>query len=191
MVVLRGDGAAPLVHPPTVDLASQFWLSTASEWDPQRAPGWLGYVTDHPPTPHTLRRRTQYVGPMVRLNGQDWRLPLLTRLPLEALATSKRPNTAWVTEHTPADRLAHRPCRELMTFLQDGSAAEWFAKPNAPAPPGSRAMVEHALQRNYRGSWQLWEALGLFDNGAKDTAAAMLYVTGIAAVVAAHDRGEL
>lgn len=169
-------------RPPFIDQAKQVWVSTVSEWDELAAPAWIGYWRDFPPGPETLRRRTQYVGALATLGGDEWLLPIFTRLPLVPTLDSECLDEP---EVTPADRLAHRVAREIWVHARPVD----FRFERTPA--GSQALVEHALTKNYRGNWQSWAALGVLNED--DQAAigmAMLATTGIQKFIELQDRGE-
>lgn len=183
LAVLSAWDGIPPHKPVVVDLETQHWITTASEWDAEAAPAYLGYRRDFPPTPHSLRRRMLMQGTDATLGGEQWKLPNLIRIPLRGLDAAGELVDSPVTA---ADRLAHRLARDFYVGLRPKEIRT--GDPNF-CPVGSRAIVEYALARNYRGDWRLWESLGLFDGAPVETAVAMLHAIGVVGFLGAQDGG--
>lgn len=185
LAVISAWDAIPPSKPVQIDLDTQCWLTTASEWDADAAPGAIGYRRDFPPTPESLRRRMLLTGTKATLAGEKWQLPILLRLPLAGIGPDGMLDDVPVTE---ADRLAHRLARDL--FVELGKKPMPLDDPNF-CPVGARPLVEYALGRNFRGDWRLWQALGLFDASPNHTLCALLHAIGVEAMAAAQDGDQL
>jgi hypothetical protein len=185
LAVLSAPDGVPPSRPVTPNLENQFWITTASEWDAEAVPAYLGWRRDFPPTPESIRRRVLLHGTKATLGGVKWMLPILLRLPLVGIGAEGTLDDVPVTE---ADRLAHRFARDL--FVELRKAPMPFDEPNF-CPAGARPLVEYALSRNYRGDWRLWHALGCFDDSPNYTLTAMLHAIGVKAMADAQDGGEL
>jgi hypothetical protein len=177
LAVLSAPDGIPPSKPVHVDESNQHWVLLAEESQTNASPAWIGYRRDFPPTPESLRRRMLLVRTKAKLGGEDWQLPAMLRLPLAGIDTTGALVDAPVTE---ADILAHRLACELAVGLQ---SADIPRDNDNYCPIGARSLVEHALRRNYRGDWGLWEKLGLFDCPPVNIAVAVLHATGIVAVI--------
>jgi hypothetical protein len=177
LVVISAWDGIPPSKPLTVDASNQDWKLLADESQTNASPAWLGYRSDFPPTPESLRRRMLLIGTKAPLGGEEWQLPPLLRLPLVGIDATGDAVDVPVTE---ADILAHRLACDLAVGLQSADVPQ---DDDNYCPLGGRALVEYALGRNYRGDWRLWETLGLFDCPPVNIAVATLHATGIAAII--------
>ena len=179
IVTLSEPDSIPPLAPPTFAAEQQCWFTTKSPHDEEADAGAFGYWRDFAPTPDTLSRRQQFAGwPAGLGDSEEWLLPFLIHVPLLTTEGHDAP----ITE---GDRLAHRLARELTCEMREGRVVSGESR-----LPGSRALVEYALLRNYRGNWQLWEALGLFNMPNDRLINAVCAVNGVLATAHRMDRGE-
>lgn len=180
MVVISAWDGIPPAKPVAPNLENQFWTTTASEWDAEAEPAYLGWRRDFPPTPHSLRRRMLLVGTKAPMGGEEWQLPNMIRIPLAGLGPGGGLEEVPITD---ADRLAHRLARDFVTGLK---VSEIPMGDENFCPLGARSLVEYCLSRNYRGDWRLWQALDLFDGPPVNTALALLHAAGIITFIEKH-----